>query len=628
MIKGVAAVAARGLRVDRRDLTWLGLVTAGFVVLFAGAAIPLPVLFTLGLMATVGAEFLDRRSRLTELMDAAQLGLFSRDLVRIIAIIVFGWRTGMAHFGWVVAVLVLFAVARAADLLVRQLLRQIRALPVETRNVDLTQLRIPNAPLSDLRLPVVFLLLTGTPNVPLLGVTLAAALALLGLFDIVRCLVRSRHLAQRSQILRRVMDTVLADSPEVVLYHSGPAGTAYQINMWLPVLAELDRRAIVILRQPLHLTELIPTSLPILCIPSGSDVMDLEMPTVKLALYVGNVGDNQHLIRNAAMRHVFVGHGDSDKTGSASRISKIYDEVWVAGPAGRDRYRAADVGVTDDAIVEVGRPQLASVASSGAGGPFTVLYAPTWEGWSDDMFVTSLPGMGVEIVTRLLEANVRVLYRPHPLTGTRNAAARAANEKIISLLGKPSSQPTREAAAVSARIAALSPPFAKYADGAQRARDSGPRPDAVAEIIAARAQLDDLFWQQRYPHASAVVTSTPGLYSCFNQSDLLISDLSSVVSDFAASGKPYVITNLADQPDAAFRAENTAARGAYLLGASRIADLSGILREVRPDGADPLARARSAARAYLLGPDHPDAVTRFRDAVDAGIQFARNTVAA
>ena len=57
-----------------------------------------------------------------------------------------------------------------------------------------------------------------------------------------------------------------------------------------------------------------------------------------------------------------------------------------AGPAGRDRYRLADVGVRDEQVREVGRPQLAEITRAADGSPatpglFTVLYAPTWEGF-------------------------------------------------------------------------------------------------------------------------------------------------------------------------------------------------------------------------------------------------------
>jgi hypothetical protein len=33
------------------------------------------------------------------------------------------------------------------------------------------------------------------------------------------------------------------------------------------------------------------------------------------------------------MKHVFIGHGDSDKQASFNPFSRVYDEVWVAGAA-------------------------------------------------------------------------------------------------------------------------------------------------------------------------------------------------------------------------------------------------------------------------------------------------------
>lgn len=76
---------------------------------------------------------------------------------------------------------------------------------------------------------------------------------------------------------------------------------------------------------------------------------------------------NTHLLRERRLRHVFIGLGDSDKTVSTGRYAKVYDEIWAAGPAGRARWREADVGVDDDAVVEVGAPFVD--ASAGVVGP-------------------------------------------------------------------------------------------------------------------------------------------------------------------------------------------------------------------------------------------------------------------
>src|SRR5690606_17246717 len=136
---------------------------------------------------------------------------------------------------------------------------------------------------------------------------------------------------------------------------------------------------------------------------------------------------------------VFIGHGDSDKLASVNPFSKVYDEVWTAGRAGRDRYAVADVGVRDEDIVEVGRPQLAAIRpweGVSEGRMPTVLYAPTWEGWDDNPGNTSILRAGENIVRRLVTAEpaVRVLYKPHPFTGTRSPEAKAAHERIAALV--------------------------------------------------------------------------------------------------------------------------------------------------------------------------------------------------
>ena len=48
-----------------------------------------------------------------------------------------------------------------------------------------------------------------------------------------------------------------------------------------------------------------------------------------------------------------------------------------------------------------------------------MLYAPTWEGWTGDPAHTSLIRTGPALVERLVGfPNVRVIYKPHPFTGT------------------------------------------------------------------------------------------------------------------------------------------------------------------------------------------------------------------
>jgi hypothetical protein len=260
---------------------------------------------------------------------------------------------------------------------------------------------------------------------------------------------------------------------------------------------------------------------------------------------------------------VFVGHGDSDKTASFNPFSRVYSEVWVAGEAGRDRYRRAGVGVRDEDIVEVGRPQLDGITIATerpTDGTLTVLYAPTWEGWTGDLAHTSLIRTGPALVEKLVGfPGVRVIYKPHPFTGTVSTVAAEADAKIRTTISR-----------------------------------------------AGGAHL-------------TVVGATPTLYDCFNQADLMVADISSVLTDFIYSEKPYVVPNLTGLDEDAFRAQFPSAGMAYLLDpvGERIGAILDLVR-----ASDPLAAERRTLKHYLLGPDEPDAMTRFEAAVDAAYDLA------
>jgi hypothetical protein len=331
----------------------------------------------------------------------------------------------------------------------------------------------------------------------------------------------------------------------------------YQVNMWLETMERLERPVLVLLRERRYLDQVAPTTAPVLCLPFSADLMNFPMPSVRVALYIANVGRNIHLLREPGMKSAFIGHGDSDKTASFNPATKVYDEVWVAGEAGRQRYVRAQVGVREEDIVLVGRPQLDGIHEAGprpSGAPFTVLYAPTWESWVDDPYATSITTLGPTIVGTLLATpGVRVIFKPHPLTGTVNPAAATAGERIV-------------------------------------------------EMITAAGR----------PHVAVSDAARP-LYELFNESDALISDISSVVSDYLRSGKPYFVTNLAGLPDERFREVNPSAGAAYLIGPDGAGLGEGI---ASARGPDELRERRREVRTYLLGDPALDPMTLFRQAVD------------
>ncbi len=420
--------------------------------------------------------------------------------------------------------------------------------------------------------------------------------------------------------------------PEVALYFSFAAVSRdfmYQVNMWIETLEQLDRRPLIILREQASFRYLSRTRIPVVCVPKADDLAELELPDVRVVLYPGNAGKNVHMLRVAEAKHVFIGHGDSDKLASSNRVSKVYDEIWVAGRAGRDRYQRVRHAISDEAIVEVGRPQLSSIRlhADHSPGPLpVVLYAPTWEGWSDDDCHTSLIPMGVPLVEELLAQNVRIIYKPHPLTGRRSPEAAAADRAVRELLTKDNERRQKpEAQAVLAAGSRLRDIRARIDDLAgrhggdytQQTRDARvPDHGETVEWHALHAEWHRLFWASSGPVLHQVISGQlPTLYECFNQADLLVSDVSSVVADFVASLKPYVLTNARNLPDEDFRAAYTTAGGAYLLDRECIR-LPEILRSVREPHHDPMAPHRSEFKEYVLGADFPTSMERFNRAVN------------
>ncbi|MFH9197957.1 hypothetical protein ACH4KT_10970 [Streptomyces anulatus] len=417
--------------------------------------------------------------------------------------------------------------------------------------------------------------------------------------------------------------------PQVALYFTFAAVSRdfmYQVNMWLESLEELDLRPIIVLRERATLRFLDATSVPVICVPKAEYLARVEMPELRVTLYPGNAGKNVHMLQRHEVKHVFIGHGDSDKLASSNRVSKVFDEIWVAGRAGRDRYERIKHAVTAHQIVEVGRPQLMPLrrwTGSVDNEIPTVIYAPTWEGWTDDACYTSVIPAGEHLIRTLLsyQEQLRIIYKPHPLTGTRSPAAAAAHRRIIALLQEDNTRrfgrkildsktAARRLARIDKRLAALQERGvrSKYPDLTEAER--------TTRIRKFRHQAGALYWDSLPVDAHHVVTDkVPTLYDCFNHSDLLIGDMSSVVSDFVATRKPYAIFNLEGLPDAEFRNEQRTAYASYLLDAE-CNGLETALTAMLSVDQDVMAPYREQLKEYLLGPDNPPSTVRFAEAAN------------
>ncbi len=352
--------------------------------------------------------------------------------------------------------------------------------------------------------------------------------------------------------VRQVEEALRAVGPRVALYHGAPAGSMYQVNMWLGTLEQLEQPAVVILREPSALQALASTSTPAVCLPERADALGLTLPTLGATFYAAAGTTVLHSLR-PAVRSIFIGHGDSDKAGSVEPFLRVYDEIWVAGPAAAERLRA-NVHTAASPVRVVGRPQAtAPTPARKRDSVRTVLYAPTWEGQVPREDYSSVVRSGRQIVATLLSLpDVRVLFRPHPSTGQRLPAAR----------------------------------------------------EAVAEI---RALLDRA--EEAQPGTGHRTVTDLGLPECFDAADLLVADVSGVVTDFLGSAKPYVMTVREGTDKESFRRAHRTAGAAYLIDADA-AQLPEVVHSAL--SADPLAADRRELARYLLGDVGADALCRWR----------------
>lgn len=266
----------------------------------------------------------------------------------------------------------------------------------------------------------------------------------------VRRQIAKRRLAER---LGRTGLERGTDAPfRCAVYFSDEPVNLYQIRQWYAPLQELARTqpVVVISRMP-ETTNILLDECP-LPVLHGPRVTDIEAfmagHEIGLVLYVNQNVRNFQMLRFARPAHVFVSHGESDKSYMASNQLKAYDRVFIAGPAAAERLEGALVEFDVAArAVEIGRPQ-ADVTYDAPqlpdDGRTTVLYAPTWEGDRPSMAYGSIATHGAALLTGLLaDRRFRVVYRPHPRSGAFDPAYGTASAHLSRLVAEANhSDPT------------------------------------------------------------------------------------------------------------------------------------------------------------------------------------------
>ena len=335
-----------------------------------------------------------------------------------------------------------------------------------------------------------------------LGVTawLWLAVAIVAVLPVLIAAVDGRSKVLFARRLRtQLPEAVARYAPDFVVYTSRPDDASYQIMMWLPYLQRAGLRFMIIARNNVPAVALAGlTDVPVVEARGMADLDSLIVPSLKAAFYVNASSGNGALVRFQHLTHIYLGHGDSDKPPSYNPTHAMYDQIFAAGPAATRRYAAHGVSIPAEKFRIVGRPQVEDVVPvatpiSSIATP-TVLYAPTWRGHVEETMLYSLPS-GERIVSALLERGATVIFRPHPF-----------------------SYDFGDDAATIARIKSL------------------------LEADARRTGRPHLW--------GAAAESERGIFDCINASDAMITDVSSVVSDYLFAQKPFAMIAVPSEPEA------------------------------------------------------------------------------
>lgn len=554
------------------ELPGLLLVTATILLALLFAALELDLAAAIALIVSAAAEWwLERRSPLSsQLLRQASAGPPLRFALRMLVAVTATSRFDDHH---ALDAFVVVGLVIVVGLCCRALHAEYRRIgplkPMRTRHIP-GATRIDEEPISRPTLVMLVQLVALTPAlfgaswwVVLLSGAGAFAALMAGTVPDFRTSWQMRN-AKRATGFTPQLSAVQAFlddyRPEVIVHLSGPDSAAYQINTWIEALEALDQRVFVVLRDHQLFEKMAPSTLPTLSLPAPSELLMLDFSSARVALYPANTGNNIHLLRLPNLMSAFIGHGDSDKSASNNPFSRVYDELWVAGEAGADRYRRSGMHIPEDQYRFVGRPQVHAIRSTPRIGELevpTVLYAPTWEGVNQLQEYSSLRAIGVRLVDALIaDGSVRVVYKPHPFTGQRDAKYRAAHATIV-------------------------------------------------------RRLDDAKARTGIDHR---VVASGSLMTWMNQSTALISDISSVLSDWLAGEKPYAVFNHEGVSTKQFRQDYPSSAAATLLDGNA-GGIDEFLDVITGRGPDLLAEYRSKLATYLLGSPEQRTLEAFRGAV-------------
>lgn len=253
-------------------------------------------------------------------------------------------------------------------------------------------------------------------------------------------IVSSKLFPLRQQVTQESIRALDAYQPLFVFYFSGGSSSfVFHIKMWLPYLKLLNMKFYIMVREKKHVKKLLTfvEDTPIVVASSLGSIEKYLPDSVQMAFYANNGMKNTHLVRFNHLLHIQLLHGDSEKPPSFNPISKMYDKLFVSGQRAIDRYEENGVVIPKGSFEIVGRPQISNIKLNANLDKdiHTVLFAPTWVGFHEDTKFSSLFYI-YDVIKYLIESKfkVKIILRLHPLTDRSNEKTSKYLKKIENLL--------------------------------------------------------------------------------------------------------------------------------------------------------------------------------------------------
>jgi len=250
-----------------------------------------------------------------------------------------------------------------------------------------------------------------------------------------------------NSILKQKTHNINHQYQKIAIYSGEKAIGISHFNLWLPIFDKYNIDYIIIIREKTLFNELKRNYPQTTIIYSNYKYLLYRIlkkfKSLKAIFYMSNIGNNIDIISFLDIKHIFIGHGDSDKTASAHKFFRVYDENWVASDASIDRFKNADFNIDSLVFKKIGRPNLEDTLTLFSNswkdrfnGNIKALYLSTWEGSYSEQNYTSVYIIN-ELIESILKLDINTLdIKLHPFLGKRDNDLKNIKQDIKKLSEK------------------------------------------------------------------------------------------------------------------------------------------------------------------------------------------------